>query len=898
MAVATAITPGTGMPPACDDEPATAPAPADYAQTLTAAALPEVGACWIDRYQVGEALGEIAGARAWRARLIETGEEVILRSVMAPPGDQRAAAWRALVAIAHPNLLRALPAVTVGARRVEIHPVPVGCPLNAWHPGRADDPATVEALLTALAGALGALHAQGVAHFSVNPRNIFVREDGGQPHFVLGGFETVAVVAQSGLITIPVDPFYAPPEAAGLFQHSPGEGLLAWDWWSVGRIVQERLLGHHVLGHLLQRDVSRATPELNARAEALLLERDAGAPCAGAVERMPGLDGRLTKLLHGLLTGARDGRWGGAEVAGWLAGEEFYDYYHLSREERLFRWQGRGWLIVEAAEKLRSADHWREAIGHVWNRDQAGTLAHFLATVPAHRKLFASHEEVLKMATATALKNLPVETIREMISALALLELAGSQLVWRGERLMGEGLAKIFGDESTGEGGLVLMQAFLARPIVLFIEHADLAAARALGELGDTANSAEWVLRRHRWLHDRDAEGRTRLLRCALEPLPRLHAIAVELHERFACSTDPAMDRIFQLPKPAHADLVVLAWAAECAEARGFLTHVQWGERELARLRASGAENAAALAWLRLAEVLGCGPLLFGQWWALAPVWLLLGAPIAFIWPGPWGFAAMFAPVALAAAIRLAASWSLRVQLRRAVAGVEPWDWRDGRRRCRLELHALGAASRGRTAAETAFHGVNAEIVRLTMLQPPPAPVAPPPHFHGVRIVAIASAVLAVSLLVGAGWQVKVQKPSWPKFVTAWRAALPKKVEPTPAEKAAAEEEADRNMKVSWPYRSEDYAKIWRPSGMVEARSDQVRYATKAGRELVKPYKLQTIDTPIFLRVPTEQKYGLMLYNGRERQLVSTRVYLLDFQPLPRGWIQVDGKQGIYLPQD
>ena len=784
--------------------------------------------------------------------------------------------------------------VAVGMLRVEVQAAPIGGPLSTWKPAEGSAGRPIEVLVGALAGALGALQARGLAHFAVRPQNIFVTDTADGPRFVLGGLEAVALVEQSGLMAVTVDPFYAPPEAAGLFQHSPGAGLLAWDWWSFGRVVQERVLGKHVLGVILQRDVARATPELNARAEALLLERDASGPRAGAVEAMPTTEPRTVMLLRGLLTSSRDGRWNGTDVQRWLAGENVSDYYRLPRGERLFRWRERSWTVAEVADQLRTTATPAEAVTHVWEVEKPGTLVKFLADTADHRMQSERHAEVLKLAAATALKSLKVEAVREMIAALALMELVGGNLVWRGHRMLAENFEKVFGGETFGPEAMGLLDAFTARPIILFIEHSDLAAARALGDLAETVGAAEMALRRLRLLGERDAVGRARLCHCVLKSAAELRAIVDEMHATYACTTLTELNKIFQQPKLTRAEMAALAWTADKAAGRGFLTHRQWGERELARLRTSGAEQAAVLLWLRLAEALAVGPLVFGQWRIFVPFWLMLGLPIAFVWPGPRGLIYGLAPAVSAIVLRFLVSRRLRGRLQVLVPKIAAWRWRDGRARCRAELRTLSASGRTKASVEAAMVQVNEEIAGLTMLETRPKPNAAAPHFRVIATLSWASLILAAGLVGFSAWRIKVEKPTWPKFVVGWREALPKKEVPLTEEQEA--EKAGRPIKVSWPYKASDDPQEWHSSATMEASKDQVKFANARGRAVVEPYKLPTVKTLIFMRVPTEDKFGIMIYDGQRQQLQNTRVFILDFSPMPRSYIKIDEKYGIYLP--
>ncbi len=876
---------------------------AEVSRPAAEGGLPVAGEIWRGLYRIVEDLGEVAGARAWAGERVAGGERVVLRALNALRDGARAKAWQALEALDHPHLERVAGVHEVGTTRVEVQPASTAETLGAWRQRGAVDASTLERFVQSMAGALGALHERGLVHGAIRPQHIFVQEENGVPQFRLGGFQTATLFGQAELVRLTVDPFYAPPEAAGLFQHSPGPHLCAWDWWSLGRVVQELILGQHVLGLVLRRDVSRVGPELTTHAEQLLLEREAGAMRAGAVEAMPAMDLRVEQLLRGLLASSRDARWNGESVAAWLRGESVREYYRLSRNERLFRWHDRALTVAEAAERMRSAANWREAVEQVWEVQQPGTLAHFLADSTAHRPLFERQEELRKLATVFALKTFAPEIVRDVIAAVALLELVGTRLVWRGEGFDAEGLRKIFGSEAGDPDRFALLQAFAARPVVLSIERSDLAAARAVTELGQTAAGAATLLRAQRWIKESDAAGHARLLQHAVRAPAELQAAVKELRERCPCSTNAAVEKLFKLPHPARAELVALLWLADEAEKHGFLTQVQWAEREAARLRASGEEQVAALAWMALGRALARGPWWFARWRSAVPMWLGCAAVLAFLWPGPRWIWVAAGVVVLTGAVRVVASRWLRGSLRRRFPASAPWRLTDGAARCHAEVLALRVGW-VRADLVRAWQTVNDDLAKLTALQPVPAPVAPPPRFAGVWAVSLAGWILLAAVVGLGGWRAKTHRPSIEKFVTAWNPpqtpeeiAATAAVTATAARRTAADEDAANGpVKVSWPYKAGDEAEVLLVVDSAEATSAQLRYLADRGRKFVEPYKPATIDSLLVFRVPTEGKFGVMLYNGRERQMPNLRVYLLDYPPMPRAWVEVAGRKAIFIP--
>jgi hypothetical protein len=897
-----------------------------------ATALPGLGECWGGRYQIRDVTRDGLQGKSWRALRVDTVEDVTLRFVPGAKTDPRAEVWRRLLAIDHPHLLRAQATIDVPGGWVEVQAAPSGRPVGEWRDRATLDPAGIERVARPVADALAALQARGLGHFAVSPETIFVEDRHGVMNFVLGGTEAVTLLAQDGLIPIRVNPYYAPPEAAGLFKHSPGAGLAAWDWWSLGRVLQELSLGRHVLGQLLQREVSRPTPELYERAEALLLEREAGATRAGAIEAMPAGDKRVELLLRGLLTSASEARWGAEQVAAWLRRETPKEHYRLPRNERLFRWRAQAYTFSDAAELFRSAEHWVEGIEQVWEGEKAGTLAHFLADSPSHRTLLEKHQDILKLAALPIFRAVPPPVLREAIAAVALLELAGGGMIWRGRRLDAAGLRTLF-EESAGDAvPAALLRALAAGPLAMQIERHDHEAATLLTEFGRVATEAEALVRENRWLAAKDAAGALRLLRTVLEPVPALRTLRQRLRERFACSTDAVMEKLFKAPSPSHTELVVLAWAEQDAVARGFLTHVQWAERELRRLQERAIKCTKVLCWMQLGRGLAAGPWVFARWRWLSPAWAVGAAAIMFVWPGPRWLAAAVMPVLLAAGARLVLSRALAKILPAWVAPSRPWSLRDGVRRCRSE-----AGNDGHTIPDLirTLQEINADIAGLTVLEPKPALFPLPPRFASVWTVSIASLILFAGVVVAGVWHIRLHPPTWREFTLAWHPPKPVSTKAkgslgpdgqplSPAElaagglmgpdgqpvttapdaaageglTAASDDEPEKPhgpTKITWPFKPGDRLLVQLVTDSVEANAEQFRYATERGREISDPYRPETINTLVILRVPTEKQVGLMIYDAQKRTLANMRVYLVNYAPYMRSWIEVAGRPGIYL---
>ena len=157
----------------------------------------------------------------------------------------------------------------------------------------------VRLLIRQMAKILNTLHEEGILHSDLKPANILVRERK-PPMYALSDFGCSSVfdAAVSKRFTQAKGTFlYQSPEAA------MGAVLPQSDWWSLGMIVLECLLGRHPLSGLNQQVILY---QLTTQ----------------GMEIPGNLDSRWKKLLTGLLARNPEHRWGKDEIRRWLAGEE------------------------------------------------------------------------------------------------------------------------------------------------------------------------------------------------------------------------------------------------------------------------------------------------------------------------------------------------------------------------------------------------------------------------------------------------------------------------------------------------------------------------------------------------------------------------------------------------
>ena len=102
-------------------------------------------------------------------------------------------------------------------------------------------------------------------------------------------------------------------------------------------------------------------------------------------------------------------------------------------------------------------------------------------------------------------------------------------------------------------------------------------------------------------------------------------------------------------------------------------------------------------------------------------------------------------------------------------------------------------------------------------------------------------------------------------------------------------------MKVSWPYKPSDSAVKAIVIATDSATSEQKEFAVKRGREIAAPFRPETINGLIIMPVPAGNDSAVMIFDAKRGDLYNDQVYKLAFAPIPRTWVEVSGRRGIYL---
>ncbi len=843
--------------------------------------------------------------------------------------DVRARTWEEIKRVKNDGVLELVDAVEAEGRRIEVIQSPPAVTLREWASQRKATQVEIELITRQLSQVLGALHKRGVVHLNVRVDNIFVRATDGGLSVVLGGFETATLFGGEGMVEVSADPFYAPPETVGLFHFPREPGLRAWDWWSLGRVIQELVLGRHILAHILDRDVTRETLELRTRAENLLKENDADMR-AGAMEAMPAMNAELTALLRGLLTGSRDGRWGLIEVESWQRKEPVKDRYTLPKAERLFIWKDHAYLVSEAAEYFTRAKNWQEGLINVFVSSNTSTLAHFLGLEATHKKTKERFDILLKLGDAPGFENLPPEITKDVVMAVALKFLAGhhAPLVLRGRRIDEACLRDMLAPEAQ-PAGLATVFGFLVHPIVQQIEKFDADVGRMLGELGRIYEAAAALAEENNWLSNSDLIHVAALIGLCLESPQALGKIHAEMLACYAGSRDPTLDKLFKKQTPGQVELVVIAFTNRDPGRFGYVTHRQWNEEQYRVLRERGEQLAAAGLWRGLGLALLQGPLVFGRLRFMVPFLVLLSAGVAIVGQHPLAYAlAGICPVVIFV-VRVLWFGFHRAKLRKWLPDAAPWTFRSSGWRCRQEARAAFSSETllSPRQLKALLKETNEAIGKLA-LEPAPKPITPPPCFRTTQAVGLLGsslvlALLGVTIWYGVRHPPKIPSINWEMVTRLWSknerdtgaskgenakpvlsldqasAGSMKSIQGTLEElrraKRAADKQGEPEVKMSWPFKTPLEAKIVTVLESNAALPLQKEVGEELAQLLVARYDPKTIKAFVAVQVPTEKGVGLMLYDGRVGKISDRKVYMIGFVPFPRSWLEIDSKKAIFL---
>ena len=879
------------------------PPAANEASSVSIGGRLEPGQRWHE-YQIGDPIQTEVG-RCYHAINVGQLENVIIR---VRPCDEhtemRSQAWAELTSLDQPALVKGIDAIEEGGYRFEISYPPPQTTLHEWAACRQASLDDVQLLVQQISDVIITLHDRGVVHLNLRPDTIYILSEDGGLHVTVGGLEQATTYNQPELIPAPVDPLYAPPEAAGLSKHTPGAGLRAWDWWTLGRIMQELVLGRHILSIVANRDVSRATPELRARAEALLLERDPQAPRAGAVELMPQMSQRLTDLLRGLLTSSRGGRWGTDEILRWLKQQPVKDRYQLGRTEELFAWKDRTFTVAEAAEYFVREENWNDGLTNLFAKDDPATLIFFVTDHPEYSQERKQIDEVKKYLQLPNWCELPEPVKNDAVAAAIWLLLGGedANLVFYGQRLDANCFRGLFARGSVADG-VAMARALTALPYIQLIEKGDPEAGRLLSSMSALLTGEAFTNAiKQGWLEQTNPADQARLMLLALEPEQHLLELRSGLIKRFACTRDARLQPLFAQTKLTRSELVLLGTTAAQPERFSYVTHEDWNRERHGLLKQRGARLIAALYWLRLERAMRIGVALFGPWPVVLGIWIVVA--VAAWWPShhPHALLWIFTTLVLATALRAATTLALRASVRRLAPDAAPWPWllKAPAARCRDEarkilekdnlpdkLHALSAE----------YSALNVEVAALALV-PRPGPLPPPDRALPVWAGSCGSWALCGLVFFFAYWRPAGNSTDALDPAAAAAQAIEKSLSAgAAAEKLTPEDYFYDNPKVPrtrWKEAKPAQAPAIPVAKVKPATADDVAAALVDGQRLLLPYQRGSVNAPIAVPVKGKDGDGLILYDARNRRIIQREVLLPAQLPADKSWFEVDKLKVFY----
>lgn len=863
-----------------------------------------VGQRW-HNYQIGDQIDTDIG---WFYHAVNVGmlEDVQIRVMpCGNDGAVRSQAWQEMHSMNRAGLLRGIEAVEEDGFRFEVTPPLPATNLHEWAACRKATIEDIECIVRQVGDVLMAMHDRGLVHLNLRPETIYLPMEGSVTQIVVGGLEFVTLYNQPGLIPVPVDPLYAPPEAAGLSKHSPGAGLRAWDWWSLGRILQEVTLGRHVLGVVMNRDISLESPEVRSRAEALLLERDPRAPRAGAVELMPPMSQRLTDLLRGLLTSSRDGRWGTDEIQRWLKQQPVKDRYQLARNEQLFCWKDRMFTVAEAAEFFTHDAEWSDGIKNLFATDDATTLVYFVGDRPEYRQVRERIEELHKFMQIPNWKDLTSDARESVIAAAAWLLLGGedAKLTLFGQRVDAACVKGLFARGGVASG-VAMVKALTAKPYIQLIEQADPDAARLLSTLGATmSGEAISMAISQGWLDLTNPADYARLLLLAMEGERKLFDLRQNLQERFACSREKHIQHLLTQPRLTNAELVLLASTAAQPERYRYVTHENYKKERYEELRQRAEKLSQALFWLRLAQAMRYGYVLFGPWKYVVGGWLLVGLIAAALRQWTQLPVWLAGSVVVFLGLRSAAGKWITLLVRRHAPTASPWLFNTPVLRGQSEAATLLAAPGSPMAQRDLLAELSAIYQEAAGLALKPAPAPLPTAGFALPVWFCTVFVWLMVLVVPLGGRLRQAVDGKPVVApvdphTAVVRAIEKSLTPAaPGEERTLEDVFYDNPvspRARWSVARPEAAPSVPLVAVKPATPDDVARALIDGQRLLLPYQQSTVDALIAVPVGEKDGSGIMLYDGRNRRVLERQVLLPAQRPAEKSWFEIEQLKVFY----
>lgn len=846
------------------------------------------------------------------ARRLPSQEPVIIKSFpIGPDTPGRRRTWASLEELSEQEIgfLHPIEAVEENERRFEVLRVPPPTSLKAWFLTHPFDLGLLEKSLRDWVEALQTLHATGVALLSLSPHSVYVSSTPEKTEFLFGKLEDAAALPPFEKITFPTDLRFDPPERNETLQHPDSVRLQAWDWWRLGRVIQEWILGQPAVCLFVQSSASTLTPAEEERAQRLLADEEPRIR-PGAVELMPEMDPMVLRLLRGLLTASPTGRWTGREIHRWLAGESVTDYYDLRPEEPLFVWKGHPLTPKEASGFFTQEEHWEDGERNLFPESpDTPALVTFLQQTPAYRAHFDRVANVLALKDHPDWGDVPTDARQTALASAAWAALEAPEdralLRIRGRGMDWLGLQALFKADPTLRS-VPLFRALMADPFLRLVEVLDPVMARSIKLFASGAKEAVAQGERLGWLPADSVSEQAQIFALALESSKDLEGHLKRLRATYSGHQNADVATLLATPKPDRWMLVLLAYAGESPLQNGFITRAEQNLDRYRTLRERADLLSQYVFWERLGRILSSAPFLYSREWVFGLLWLLLVGIAGFtteVWlPGLCIFGAMIA-------LRVLVYFLLKQWVRIQGATPSPWSWKDHAQRCRQELTRLRALLIPPPAAAADDLAQVIREIDAIDLQPKPTVPKKTPTFSAVRAASLVSAGAAFFVLFQivlpvlehdfSGARSK-QDATQAKAVP--KAAVPQFFDPPPGAPPGLYEEHNdgfgrqlRGPLITWDVSPDTVGPALHVIEQRTATPEQTAYALISGETVLQPYPTRGVAALLIVRVPLPGKTALMLFDANTRRLFGRAVYVVEPAPQERAWHRLAGHNGVFL---
>ena len=610
-------TPELAALPAVAPASASAPVPPNGAPPPTPAARPE------ESFEL--AAGSLIGGFVIGAKEAGSGDDTYYdgthrvsaervrirryRAIGAQQPGFRADVRKLIDAHGHPSFLRLLHLEQAGGFSFEVLERPRGPSLRERAAGRPMASADLRAIIRQLAGLIGQLHApkfgRSLVHGGLSPDTVFARRtDDGGTVLEVGGWESAMVVMANSEVTCalpPLDLRTCPPEVVGKVTYGYDEHTKAWDWWALGRIVQELILGQHVFALLPAEGVEA----LHLR-QSIMLDEDTTRFSPKGLRYRPGLveimGARVAAeertLLRGLLACNPRARWGASAVEAWLRGAAPDDAYDLSAVEPIFAWDGMTFSVTEAAKYLLTQAAWGDAVSNFVDSANAKRLSYQILHVYKARRYIEAFDSAAKLLAEPALAEAPRAFREGLATALFLsavaeyrdtLVIAGRPLdrAWMVHRLHGAT------SPETIEAAVREVAALLETAVLRRIEAQAPTTGKMLREVQAVYQEAKRALERQREIIDvRNARDLMVLLKLALVLPADLAREAEATRALFHDAGVSPWREIWAATTPlTPSDHVLILIARTEVQKARLRTPEQWANEQIDAFRADAARH-------------------------------------------------------------------------------------------------------------------------------------------------------------------------------------------------------------------------------------------------------------------------------------------------------------------